>query len=160
MTQFEAPRKLLPTDRLDDFHCGVDIVDSWVRTRAQEAERRGTGVVYVVLSEGAVAGLYSLCSHSVARADVQGGWLRRNAPESIPAILLGMLGVDERFKGNGLGRSMLADAVHRSIAVSEQIGAKALLVDPVNQAARSFYEKYGFKPVPGMDRMFISLKRQ
>lgn len=160
MMRFEAPRKLLPTDSLDDFHCGVDVVDAWAHARAREAEARGTAVVYVVFSEGEAAGLYSLCSHSVDRADVQGGWLRRNAPASIPAILLGMLGVDERFKGNGLGRSMLADAIRRSIAVSEQIGAKALLADPVNQAARSFYEKYGFRPVPGMDRMFVSLKRQ
>lgn len=52
------------------------------------------------------------------------------------------------------------DALRRSLAVSEQIGARALLVDPADDQARGFYEKYGFKPVPGMDRMFIPLNRR
>ncbi len=158
-TGFEPPRKLTPTDFVDGFCCGVQLVDDWVCARAREAEKHGTAVVYAVYSDGVLAGVYSLCSHSVARAEVQGGWLKRNSPESIPAILLGMLGVDVRFQGMGLGASLLGDALRRSLSVSKQIGAKALLVDPIDDIARGFYRKYGFKPIPDMERMFIPLNR-
>lgn len=157
MARFDAPRKAAPTDRFDDFRCGAEIVDGWARSRARDAEKRGTAVVYVVTSDGEVAGFYSLCTHAVRRDDVKGGWLRRNAPASIPVILLGMLGVDDRFKGQGLGSSLLGDAIRRSLDVAEQVGAKALVVDPVDEAARAFYEKYGFRPIPQTDRLFIPL---
>ena len=52
-------------------------------------------------------------------------------PAQIPVILLGMLGVDKRYQGEGFGRDLLLDAVHRAGYVSEQVGAKALIVDPL-----------------------------
>ena len=159
MSRFEAPRKLLPSDDLGDFCCGVSLVDEWTHARVHSAEKNGTGVVYVVCADGRVAGIYSLCSHAVARDEVDGGWLRRNTPEAIPAILLGMLGVDKRYQGERLGSSLLKDAIQRSLFVAEQIGAKALLVDPVDRDAARFYEKCGFARVPGTSRMFLPLKR-
>lgn len=158
MSTFKAPRKLTPEDDLGAFHCGIDAVDDWVRTRAHDAERRRTAIAYVACCDGAVAGIYSLSAHSIVRDEVRGGWLRRNSPESIPAVLLGMLGVDIRFQGLGLGRSLLADAIRRSLSIADQIGAKALVVDPANTEAQRFYEKYGFKPIPGMIRMYIPLR--
>ncbi|MCD8316615.1 MAG: GNAT family N-acetyltransferase [Eggerthellaceae bacterium] len=156
--RFEAPRKLEERDVLDHFGCGAEVVDAWVRGRAASAERRGTAVVYVSCCEGEVAGIYSLCSHSIIRDNVQGDWLRRNAPKNIPAILLGMLGVDERFKGYGLGASLLGDAIRRSRNIADQIGAKALLVDPVDEQSEAFYAKYGFRAISGMNRMYLPLK--
>ena len=159
MSRFEAPRKLLPGDDLSGFSCGVSLVDEWVHTRAHSAEKNGTGVVYVVRVGEKVAGIYSLCSHAVAREEVEGGWLRRNTPEAIPAILLGMLGVDKAYQGEHLGSSLLKDAIQRSLFVAEQIGAKALLVDPADRDALRFYEKYGFAQVPGTSRMFLPLRK-
>lgn len=158
MVGFEKPRKLIDDDSLEGFHCGVPVVDSWVQRRAKTAEKNGTAVVYVVCCDGQVAGLYSLSAHAVMRDEVRGGWLRRNAPESIPAVLLGVLGVDQRFQGQHLGSSLLGDAMARALSVAQQVGAKALLVDPADDAARSFYEKYGFREIPGQRRMFISLR--
>lgn len=75
-------------------------------------------------------------------------------PAQIPVILLGMLGVDKRYQGEGLGRDLLLDVVHRAGYVSEQVGAKALIVDPIDDATRAFYSRYGFRPMPGASRMY------
>lgn len=155
---FESPRKLVDTDDLVTFRCGVEVVDSWAQRRAKSAEKNGTAVVYVVCSDGKVAGFYSLSAHTVLRDQVSSGWLRRNVPEMIPAILLGMLGVDEHFQGQHLGSSLLRDAILRAHNVASQIGAKALLVDPVDDNAKRFYCKYGFKEIPGQTRMYLSLQ--
>jgi hypothetical protein len=43
-----------------------------------------------------------------------------------------------------LGRHLLEDAFRRSLAISQQIGAFAVVVSAKDDAARDFYRKYGF----------------
>ena len=153
---FTPPRILRAGDDVSGFSSGEPLVDSWVARRAPSARSAGTAVVYATFLDGALAGFYTLSAQSVVRAEVS-GWLARNAPEQIPVILLGMLGVDRRWQGMGLGSDLLADAVRRSELVAEQIGARALVVDPLGDGARAFYTRHGFRPVPGSARMFAKL---
>lgn len=157
---FTRPEQLAANASLKGFNSGLDVVDSWATNHAHAAKRRGTAVVYVSYAAGRPipAGFYALSSHSVVRAEVAGGWLRRNAPEQVPAILLGMLGVDRRFQGMGLGSALLADAIERSLGIADAIGSKALVVDPASDDARRFYTKHGFAPIPGTDRMYLPLR--
>lgn len=154
---FSPPRQLGSDDDVSGFSCGQPLVDAWVATRAAGARKAGTAVVYATFCGGRLAGLYSLSAQSVPRGDAS-GWLSRNAPEQIPVILLGMLGVDARYQGEGLGRDMLLDAVRRARSVSEQIGARALVVDPADDTSRAFYARFGFRDMPGCDRMFAKLR--
>lgn len=158
--RFTSPEQLSGGERITGFHCGVPAVDFWAEKHAHTAKERGTAVVYVsyTADRSLVAGFYTLSSHSVARSEVSGGWLRRNTPDDIPVVLLGMLGVDTRFQGGGLGSALLSDAIARSLEIAGSIGVKALIVDPVDDNSREFYEKHGFRPVFGTDRMYVSLK--
>lgn len=158
--RFRAPVQLPEGRTLSDFSSGLSIVDTWARKHAHNAKRRGTAVVYVAFtSDGeTAAGFYTLSTHSVDRESIIGGWLKRNSPSQVPAILLGMLGVDSRFQEQGLGAALLADALARSVAIADTIGAKCLIVDPANDEARSFYARYGFAPIPGAPRMYLPLK--
>ena len=156
MSASTAPRRLRSDDDLSAFECGVEVVDRWVRERARHAERQKTAVVYVSLVSGNVAGIYTLSPHSIDRGKTS-GWLAHNAPNQVPVILLGMLGVDRAHQGHGLGSSLLADAIERSLAVSCTIGARALLVDPAGEEAEKSFSKHGFRRVPGSDRLFIPL---
>ena len=116
------------------------------------------GELYLAVSEsGELAGFYSLSAHAMERSSIAGGWLQRNVPERVPMILLGMLGVDRRFQGNGLGRRLLHDAVVRSLGISMELGARALIVDPVDDGAARFYEANGFQHIPESERMFLKL---
>ena len=69
-------------------------------------------------------------------------------PSPIPIILIGRLAVDERFKGYGLGASLLQDAVLKGIEASRIVGARAFVVDAVNENAERFYRKFGFESMP------------
>ena len=134
----------LPSKAFDEFLKALD--------------KQGTAVAYVTYSEsGELAGFYSLSAHAMERSSIAGGWLQRNVPERVPMILLGMLGVDRRFQGNGLGRRLLHDAVVRSLGISMELGARALIVDPVDDGAARFYEANGFQHIPESERMFLKL---
>lgn len=157
MSGFTAPVQLAPGVGIEGFRCGDELVDGWARIHSASARKRGSAVVYVSYCDGEAAGFYTLSSHSVARADVGGGWFVRNAPEQVPTVLLGMLGVDERFKGRGLGASLLRDAIQNVLKVSAIAGARALIVDPSSESAASFYGRFGFTRLPGTDRMALRL---
>lgn len=159
MNKFTRPEPLAAGEGIEDFCCGDPVVDRWVESHSKTARSRGTAVVYVTRCEGRVAGFYTLSMHSVARASVSDGWFVRNAPESVPCLLLGMLGVDRRFQGHGLGAQLLRDALERAVKIAELAGARALVVDPSNEDARAFYTRYGFVGLAGTSRMALSLKR-
>lgn len=159
MTAFEKPVQLPENCGIDNFHCGDNIVDKWVLEHSATARKRGTAVIYASYSNGRVAGFYTLSTHSVRRADVAGGWLKRNAADPIPCVLLGMLGVDDEFKGVGLGSQLLRNAIENALKIADLAGAKALIVDPTGPDAEGFYAHFGFTKLPGTSRMAIRLHR-
>ena len=155
---FTRPRRIDSGDDLAGFQCGREPLDSWLRHHAVNALNRGTAVTYVTMDEeGRLAGFYSLSANSVGRSDVHGGWLARNTPEQIPVVLLGRLAIDLRHQGEGLGAMLLRDAVARALTASSQIGARALVVDPLDEKAAGFYEHYGFTHLRNTTRMFAKL---
>ena len=91
------------------------------------------------------------------RSDAR-GWLSRHSPAQIPVILLGMLGVDEHFRGRGLGRNLVLDASKMALSVSEAIGARTRVVDPAGEGAARLYRSCGFREIPGSDRMYARLQ--
>ncbi|WP_165061698.1 MULTISPECIES: GNAT family N-acetyltransferase [unclassified Adlercreutzia] len=157
MSGFSKPVQLKPGVGIADFHCGDKFVDNWVKKHSASARKRGSAVIYAVYYGDVVAGFYTLSAHSVTRADIDGGWFVRNAPQQVPAILLGMMGVDERFQGCGLGASLLRDAIQNALKVANLAGARALIVDPLSETAELFYEHFGFMRLSGTNRMALKL---
>lgn len=49
-------------------------------------------------------------------------------PDPISVVLIGRLAVDEEFKGQGLGVSLLQDASSKGIEASRTVGARAFIV--------------------------------
>lgn len=98
-----------------------------------------------------------MSAYSISHAEAN-GWLRRNSPDPIPAILLGMLGVAMRYQTMHVGAQLLRDAAMRAMGAAEIVGAKALLVEPASDRATRFYEHYGFRHIERSGRMFIPLR--
>ena len=162
---FTCPVKIGPGDSFAGFDCGESAINSWARRYAHKARAQGTAVVYVshavedddATATNDVAGFYTLSTHSIVRSSVASGWLKRNTPPSIPVLLLGMLGVDGRYQGNGLGASLLSDAITRALAVAQSIGVREIKKKKISEKAVAFYLRYGFAPVPGTSYFYLSL---
>jgi len=61
----------------------------------------------------------------------------------VPVFRLGRLAVDRTVQGRGLGGGLLIAAGRRCIAVAEEVGGVALLVDAKSDQAARWYEGYG-----------------
>lgn len=66
------------------------------------------------------------------------------ANHPIGVILLARLAVDRSERGAGLGKTLLFDALSRSLAAADVIGARAILVHAIDDEAVAFYRKFGF----------------
>jgi GNAT superfamily N-acetyltransferase len=146
---FARPRPLGPCDSVAGFDCGEASLNEWLISRALKNEATGASRTFVSIDRDSelIAGYYCLSASSLD-LDIAPGKVRRNMPSPIPVILLGRLAVDERFKGTGLGASLLQDAVLKSIEAAQSVGARAIIVDALNSDAASFYERFGFEPMP------------
>ena len=146
MSGVTAPVTLLATHELSHFDCGQEVLNIWLKNRALTNDKHNFSRTFVSLdNQNQVAGFYSLSASSVNRELVPKP-LQRNSPSEIPVILLGRLGVDVTHQHSGLGRSLLRDALLRSLNASGSIGATAVLVHALTESATEFYLKRGFSP--------------
>ncbi|WP_367281692.1 GNAT family N-acetyltransferase [Azotobacter vinelandii] len=73
--------------------------------------------------------------------------------------MLGRFAISQDAQGRGIGGLLLADAIKRTLAVSNQIAIYALVVDVIDDQVRGFYEQYGFLPLDSDSRrLFLPLQ--
>ena len=130
------------------FDCGSEPLNRYLQQQAtQDARRRFASCFVAVTDDNGIAGYYTLASSSVSLIDLPVD-TRKRLPRypTVPAVRMGRLAVDRRFKGMGLGAALLADALTR--AARSEIAAHALIVDAKNETALAFYRHHGFIALP------------
>jgi GNAT superfamily N-acetyltransferase len=142
---------------VSDFACGEESLDRWLRRYAGQSERRDATRTFVVTDEsGAVRGYYTLVAgqleHSEATESVRHG-LSRHFP--IPVAILARLAVDTRHQGQGLGKRLLGDALERVCRAAQEVAVRAVVVHAIDDAAATFYERFGFRRLGGTPRTLM-----
>ena len=146
-------------DRLR-FRCGSDALDRYLRRHASQDARRNVSRVFVAIPDELeeVAGFYTLSAGSVERENLPEGVMRRLPRYPVPVALLGRLGVDRRWSGQGLGSALLTDALRRVHQASGMLAVYAVVVDAKDERARAFYEHFGFIVLPDYaTRLFLPM---
>jgi predicted GNAT family N-acyltransferase len=145
-----------------NFECGNPTLDNYIQKQVSQDVKRELAACYVLCDnlDKTVIGYYTLSSHSIKFEELPED-LRNKLPpayKDIPTALLGRLAVSKARQGKRLGQCLLIDALNRCAALSENIGTLAVMVDPIDEKAVSFYEAYGFINLPDSARMFIPIK--
>jgi GNAT superfamily N-acetyltransferase len=148
--------------------CGDAALNDYIRNYAwQNQVRHQVGVTHVAIDESQqnlVIGYYTLASSRISRTVLRGDPTIGRLPyEDVPAILLGRLAVDARFRRRGVGEALLADALDRALEFRRYVGCRCVIVDAYPEAV-GWYAKYGFVPISGepsnapTQKMFIDLR--
>jgi len=145
----QRPRPIEPTDSTVGFESGESSLDRYLTDRALTNHISDLARCYVCMDSDSnrVVGYYTLSAVAVEHASLPGR-ARRNAPNPVPAVLMGRLAVDRKAQGSGLGRSLVRDAILSTLAAADRIGVRLLLVHALNEQAADFYATLGFKPSP------------
>jgi ribosomal protein S18 acetylase RimI-like enzyme len=128
------------------FRCGVEALDRYFREQVTQDVRRRISNCFVAIDNVTddLAGFYTLATSSILYQELPQHITKRLPRyQSIPAILLGRLAVDLRYRGRNIGAALLGDAVSRSARADA--AAFTLLVDAKDESAAAFYRKHGFE---------------
>lgn len=144
------------------FNCGKFLLDTYIKTQASQDVKRKLSACFVSVDHvsGLIQGYYTLSNNSIPLGLIPENYRRKlpNSYNPIPATLLGRLAIDIRFKGLGLGKMLLIDALSRSHEISKSVGSFAVVVDPLDEEAGGFYAKYGFILLPDSHKMFLPIQ--
>jgi len=144
----------------NDFDCGKELLNHYLKIQAGQDIKRGLCACFVLADNRTIQGYYTLSNNSIP-LDHLSAEIQKKLPSSyrsIPVTLLGRLAIEKKYQGRGIGKILLIDALKRSYEVSREIGSFAVVVDPLDDAAERFYEKYDFIRLPDSGKMFIAMK--
>lgn len=145
----QQPRPIEPSDNTSDFDSSEESLDRYLAERALTNHLADLGRCYVCIDgdTNKMLGYYTLSAVAVAHAELPRK-VRRNAPNPVPAVLMGRLALDTKAQGSGLGRFLVRDAILSVLAAADRIGVRILLVHALHEQAAGFYESVGFKRSP------------
>ena len=126
------------------FNSGSEPLNRYFKEQASQDIKRRVSACFVAISQdNNIVGYYTLASASVLLTELPEQLLKK-LPRypTIPAVRMGRLAVSTQFKGQGIGATLLADALLRS--ASNEIAAYALIVDAKDIKAAAFYQHHGF----------------
>jgi GNAT superfamily N-acetyltransferase len=135
-----------------EFDCGVAPLNRYLRETARQHVAKGVAKTFVLVEEAVrapkpVLGFFTLSLCQVLANDVPPKRAKK-LPGQIPAMRLGRLAVARAHQREGLGKSLLVDAIYKVAAVAAAAGGIGLFVDAKDQTAADFYARFGFEPTP------------
>jgi GNAT superfamily N-acetyltransferase len=129
--------------------------------RAGQFDRKDLSRTFVAVEEegeAAVLGYYALSTHRVLPGHLPPDEGKRLPHLDVPVVLIGRLAVDRGVQGQGLGEHLLLDAFQRIQRLADEIGIRGVEVDAIDESARRFYLKHGFRSLlDDPNHLFLSL---
>lgn len=145
------------------FDCGVPELNLFLRESARKQQTTGISRTFVLVDAEAIApkpilGFYTLVAAQIDSSRLTSQQAKR-LPNKAPCVLLARLAVSKAEQGQGLGKAILAEAIIRTLDISEKLGVAGLFVEAKDDQAARFYERFGFERLPSDPlKLFQSLK--
>ena len=141
---------------LSGFHCGDESLDYYFHNRAQAYEEEMLSRNYALVTQDGThepVAIFSICNTSINMPALRGNVrnrLQRRIPNpkrrrTYPALLMGRIGVDVRYQGQGIGSQVIDYIKHLYTHKSARGLCRFLLVDAINRPdVIGFYQNNGF----------------
>jgi GNAT superfamily N-acetyltransferase len=130
------------------FSCGVDALDQYLRRFARQHARTNVSRTFVATIGRQIHGFYSLSMAGIRKDNIPPDARLRFPNFPLPVARLARLAVALPHQKQGLGELLLADALHRCLRLSMEIGMVGVIVDAKDEHARRWYERYEFQSLP------------
>ena len=129
-----------------EFTCGVESLDSYLKTQASQDMRRKANAVFVLASldnPNRIAGYFTLCAYSLAP-----GTIPDEARKHLPRYPV----------GQRLGSMLLAEALRKTYENASIVGSSMVVVDAIDERAVRFYQAHGFIKLPESMRLVLPIR--
>lgn len=146
--------RLSPDSAPKQFDCGDDDLNEFFRKDAAAYGHQLLAVTYVFENDSETAAFFSVLNDKISYEDVAGSRFKRvflkRLPErkrlhSYPAVKVGRLGVNLKYKRQGLGSDVLTFVKH-FFTNGNKTGCRFITVDAYNCGnVITFYQRNGFE---------------
>jgi GNAT superfamily N-acetyltransferase len=130
-----------------DFDCGIEEFYTYLRQFAIPNDKKNIGKTFVAVENQNLnkpVGYYTVSMAQILFNELPEA-IKKGLPRyPIPAMRIGKLAIDSESQGNKIGALLLKDALLRAVNISSQVALHFVVVDALNEKAKSFYLKYGF----------------
>lgn len=142
------------------FNCKEESLTRYLLEQVNQDIKKNLAACFIIADDTShIVGYYTLSNDSISRLEVPQKYQKKvPVTYDVPVTLLGRLAVCASCEGKGFGEHLLISALERCYLVSKEIGSMAVIVDPLNESAVSFYLKYGFILLPDSGKMFLPMK--
>ncbi len=147
----------------DGFDCGSEPLNLFLKQTARQHAVRGISRTFVWVEEGAaeptpILGFFSLNLCQIKSESLSAAEAKR-LPRDVSGVRLGRLAVAREYQRQGIGKTLLVAAMGKFIAIFNTAGGIGLFVDAKDQAAKRYYEQFGFVSLPSNElELFLPVK--
>lgn len=124
------------------FDCGHADLNDFLKHDCPSQLERKEAITKLALLDGVIVGYITLLADSITLHDDEKADF---AFKQVPALKIGRLGVNSKFKGQDIGTALMKYAVGVAFRMNDElgVGCRFLTVDSDPDAIK-FYEKMGF----------------
>jgi predicted GNAT family N-acyltransferase len=144
------------------FTCGVESLDSYLKTQAGQDVRRKANAVFLLVETAAptrILGYFTLCATALLPGEVPLEARKHIAHYPlVSATLIGRLAVTKDRQGQGLGGLLLANALRKAHFSAASVGSSMVVVDALDEVAARFYAAHGFVRLPESMRLVMPMR--
>lgn len=143
-----------------NFTCGEPALDNYLKTISGQHDKKDLSRTFVLVSEqnpSQIKGFYSLALCTVDLTELPESIAKRY-PSSLHCALIGRLAVRTSCQRQGLGETLLIDAIRKAIESSESIPTPMIIVEAKNDIAKALYLNLGFQSFPqNTNKLFMPM---
>jgi len=132
---------------LNEFTCGDGDLDEFLKETALEQKRELFNATYLFYYETEIIGFLTINMDSIKIKSLSGRIQRISGYKTVPAVKLGRLGVNQKFKNKKVGTFMIKWLQNNIITISNEIGSRVIITDAYPPVVK-FYRKNLFKIAP------------
>jgi ribosomal protein S18 acetylase RimI-like enzyme len=130
----------------DGFDCDNEALNQFLKQTARQHIQKGISRTFVLIDTEQpkiIIGFFTLtlCEVRVEKLPLQ---FSKKYPSNVPGVKLARLAVSKICQRQGIGEVLMIEAMQRALIVAENAGGIGIFVDAKNEAARAYYERYGF----------------
>ena len=128
-----------------NFDCGEESLNDYIQKFAKNNSIQSVGQTHLLIesSSSKIIGYYTLSNCSLKKSFLS---MFSNFPVSeVPGILIGRLAIDNSEQRKGYGQKLMVHALGKIQKISQDTAVKIVVVDALNNQAKSYYTQFGFK---------------
>lgn len=132
---------------ITQFHCRIEKIQGFLLELAISFQEELLGATYLIYQDEKLLGFFTISMDSLRiKGMEEEDNIGYEKIEYYPAIKIGQLCVNEENENEGIGSFMLKLICGIGLEFSDKIGCRFLTVNTIPNA-RTWYEKYGFRPL-------------